>query len=133
MILQADNAILAAQVIRKAEEILETQTIKDLRGTIIRAVASSKAVVLFDKKNGEVRGFLVAHVEYVFDEMAVFVKSIWYDTSKFNVLLDLMDKLKDWTKARGLSSMYLLSNAQDHENFLKAKFLNAYCIMKKGV
>ncbi len=133
MILQADNAILAAQVIKKAEEILENPIVKELRRNIFGALQSSNALILFDKKNGDIRGFLIANIENVFDERATFIKTIWYAEGKFNILLEMINKVRDWTKDKGFNSVYVLSNNKDHDNFLKCKFDNAYCIMKREV
>ncbi len=133
MILQADNAILAVQVIKKAEEILENPIVKELRRNIFGALQSSNALILFDKKNGDIRGFLIANIENVFDERATFIKTIWYAEGKFNILLEMINKVRDWTKDKGFNSVYVLSNNKDHDNFLKCKFDNAYCIMKREV
>jgi len=133
MILQADNAILIVQVIKKAEEILENPTLTELKRNLFAAMQSPKALVLMDKKDGEIRGFLIANIENVFDERATFIKTIWYADGKFNILLEMINKVRDWTKDKGLNSVYVLSNNKDHDNFLKCKFDNAYCIMKREV
>lgn len=133
MILQADNIVLLAQVVKKAEQILENPTLTELRRLMFAALQSPKSIILVEKKDNEVRGFLVANIENVFDETAVFIKSVWFVPGKINILIEMVNKVRDWTKDKGLNSVYVLSNTNDRDNFLKCKFDNAYCIMKKEV
>jgi N-acetylglutamate synthase-like GNAT family acetyltransferase len=130
MIIEVKNHILIPKILKLAGFIKDTP-IEKLREMLIEAVNSTTSKILVEKKDDEIRAFLLASVEIFDGEKSAFIQSCYIDPHAKGVGYQILNRVSEWAKEKGLSNIYMMTSRSPAPFIRKYKFQFQYSVLKR--
>ncbi len=130
MITEVKNHTLIPKILKLAGFIKDTP-VEKLRDMLITGVNSSDSKILVEKKDDEIRAFILASVEEFDGEKTAFIQSCYIDPHARGVGYQILNRVSDWAKEKGLSNIYMMTARNPAPFIRKYKFQFKYSVLKR--
>lgn len=118
MILELDNILLIPRITELMKEILPV-SVNTFENMIVDAMASKKALILIDKKDEEIRGFVFATIEQMEAEDIVFIQISYIRPEYPKIGFELLARVRTWAKKMEIKNWIYMITPRDIKGFEK--------------
>jgi len=109
MILQMDNILFIPKVVALVKNFL-TIPVGKFEDMVLNAMSNKDSLLLIDKKDDILRGFLFATIEGMDGEDVVFIHLSYVDPKLFKIGNELLARVKLWAKEHKTNWIYMMTD-----------------------
>lgn len=139
MIYELTSTLEVQRIIDLGRDVVKAP-IEILRKKIINAITHQDSkVFIYRNKDAEIKGFIFGTMEEMDGEDCVFIQMCVVDPKHIDrqaerlLTLELVAKINEWAKERGIKTMYFLTHRNPAAFERKFKFKLDYFLMKRSV
>lgn len=108
MILQVDSPILLPMVLKLAKRV-DDIPFDAFRHMLIGSLTDPNSAIFLDKHEKDPRGFMFVTIERFDAERVAFVHLAYIDPKYPNICRELLTRVRNWAKEKGLEYVYMMT------------------------
>lgn len=121
MVIEIKNPVLIPKILELASRIDKFE-VDSLKNMLVDAITRDDSKILIEKKDEEVRGFLLSTVEFFNGEEVIFMQACYIEPDAPQAGHEMLNKIRQWGEDLGLKNIYFISRRDPAAFLRKYKF-----------